>query len=195
MEPRHASKYQLATSCTTAYRSTLRAGVRNGKIRRMLDGAAQKPQATFKTNRWFVQALLKLSPRPSTCLLIVVAMTRCSQQQWRRRGSPEPGCVSLPVAMLRPRTQTVSRWLATSYLYTWQGSTNSTGGCKDKRAKLTQQLPRLRPDPLRGAWNGPRSARWLLSPRSLCNKQWISTHRGARTHDHKVKGLALCRLS
>ena len=22
-----------------------------------------------------------------------------------------------------------------------------------------------------------------------------STHRGARTHDHKVKGLALCRLS
>ena len=23
----------------------------------------------------------------------------------------------------------------------------------------------------------------------------INTHRGARTHDHKVKGLALCRLS
>ena len=46
----------------------------------------------------------------------------------------------------------------------------------------------------------PGQAHWLQSRhvKFCCQalvRLYSSTHRGARTHDHKVKGLALCRLS
>jgi hypothetical protein len=41
----------------------------------------------------------------------------------------------------------------------------------------------------------PERARAHVVQTTKCNPSRSNTHRGARTHDHKVEGLALCRMS
>jgi hypothetical protein len=41
----------------------------------------------------------------------------------------------------------------------------------------------------------PERARAHVLQTTTCNPSRQISHRGAGTHDHKVKGLALCRLS
>jgi hypothetical protein len=44
-------------------------------------------------------------------------------------------------------------------------------------------------------YTNPERARAHVVQTTKCNPSRQNIHRGARTHDHKVKGLALCRLS
>ena len=49
--------------------------------------------------------------------------------------------------------------------------------------------------PKRKGYGRKQNQRKTTSERAPSQRKWQNTHRGARTHDHKVKGLALCRLS
>ena len=57
-------------------------------------------------------------------------------------------------------------------------------------------VPRCPTDKEHALFSSPRNARnVLVLDSNIYIHKKRNTHRGARTHDHKVKGLALCRLS